>query len=51
VPARALGAGLAARAAVARMSEAYVAAHGGGGGVPATWGIVYALGRKPPTFE
>jgi malonyl-CoA O-methyltransferase len=51
VPGRALGGGLGARAAVARMSAAYQAAHGGAGGVPATWEIVYALGRKPPTFE
>ncbi|HET9594874.1 MAG TPA: methyltransferase type 11, partial [Anaeromyxobacteraceae bacterium] len=51
VPGRALGDGLAARAAMARMAAAYQEAHGGAGAVPATWEIVYALGRRAPTFE
>jgi malonyl-CoA O-methyltransferase len=47
--AAAAGGGLAARAALSRMAGAYRAAHGGPQGVPATWDIVYAVARKPPT--
>jgi malonyl-CoA O-methyltransferase len=45
----AAGRGLGARAALVRMASAYLAAHDGPDGVPATWEIVYALARKPPT--
>jgi malonyl-CoA O-methyltransferase len=44
-PAR--GGGLAARGALERMSRRYLARHGGPGGVPATWEILYAVARAP----
>ena len=39
------GGGLAARGALERMSRQYLARHGGPGGVPATWEVLYAVAR------
>jgi malonyl-CoA O-methyltransferase len=45
-PTRAGGLGLGARGALERMARHYQARHGGAGGVPATWEVLYAVARR-----